>query len=302
MAATKRVKAATPTHRGVSWPSIMASEIQSLAVPSASAKVRTITPMSRVRRSVQALRAVRRSGPSRCGATGRNLAAAHNVRARPSRATAPRWTAIGTPRAVAATPPAAPATLPRLQPAWNRGITVRRSRRSTSAPSTFIATSHTPVPTPYVNSPTAVPTTDPTVSSAHTPAPTSPMALSTAPPRTTAAAPHRSTKRPADGSASTDPAAIASNSRPREPLSRSRPSRTSGTRARRVAKRNPLRAKTRPTALRAVVSCTGPVNRLRRLIRTRLSPAAPACPGSGAAARTCCRSRRPRPAGLAGRR
>ena len=200
-----------------------------------------------------------RSGPSRWGATGRNLPAAVNVMARPSSATEPRWTAMGTPRAVAATPPAAPATLPRLQPAWNRGITVRRSRRSTSAPSTFIATSHTPVPTPYVNSPTAVPTTDPTVSSAHTPAPTSPMALSTAPARTTAAAPHRSTKRPADGSASTDPAAIASNSRPREPLSRSRPSRMSGTRARRVAKRNPLRAKTRPTALRAVVSCTGPV-------------------------------------------
>ena len=53
-----------------------------------------------------------------------------------------------TPSATVAAPTAAPSTVPRLNPAWKRGMIVRPRRRSTAAPSTFIATSHDPMPTP----------------------------------------------------------------------------------------------------------------------------------------------------------
>ena len=55
---------------------------------------------------------------------------------------------MGTENRAASTPTPAPPIAPKLKPAWNLGITVRPSRRSTSAPSTFMATSQVPVPKP----------------------------------------------------------------------------------------------------------------------------------------------------------
>ena len=48
----------------------------------------------------------------------------------------------------AAAPSAAPRMVPPLNNAWNNGITVRSSARSLAAPSTFIETSHVPIPRP----------------------------------------------------------------------------------------------------------------------------------------------------------
>ena len=48
---------------------------------------------------------------------------------------------------------ARPATVPRLNPAWKRGMIARPRRRSTSAPCTFIATSQLPVATPTSEQP-----------------------------------------------------------------------------------------------------------------------------------------------------
>ena len=45
-----------------------------------------------------------------------------------------RWTVTDTPSAIIAAPPSAPATVPRLNPAWKRGMIARPSRRSTAAP------------------------------------------------------------------------------------------------------------------------------------------------------------------------
>ena len=67
----------------------------------------------------------------------------------------PRCTGNGTPAAAIGTPIAAPVIPPTDQAAWNRGMIERPSPRSTSAPSTFIATSHTPEPMPNANRPTA---------------------------------------------------------------------------------------------------------------------------------------------------
>ena len=51
-----------------------------------------------------------------------------------------------TPTATIAAPSSAPATVPMLKPAWKRGMIERPRRCSTSAPSTFIATSQVPLP------------------------------------------------------------------------------------------------------------------------------------------------------------
>jgi len=59
-----------------------------------------------------------------------------------------RCTAIGTPNCSAAAPIPAPTIVPKLNDAWNNGITVRPRARSFAAPSTFIATSHMPLPSP----------------------------------------------------------------------------------------------------------------------------------------------------------
>ena len=125
------------------------------------------------------------------------------------------------PTYVTSAPIAAPATVPRLNEAWKRGITERASSRSTSAPSTFIDTSQVPVPNPTRNSPTAVAGTD---SSTPTPTATtiSPAASTSDPAITTRRAPKRCTEPPVDGSATTAPIEAASRSRPRLPGVRSR--------------------------------------------------------------------------------
>ena len=74
-------------------------------------------------------------------------------------ATAIRCTVTETPSTIIAEPPSAPATVPMLKPAWKRGMIERPTRRSTSAPSTFIATSQVPLPKPRKNRPMITGTT-----------------------------------------------------------------------------------------------------------------------------------------------
>jgi hypothetical protein len=221
-----------------------------LAEPSTTANESTITPIARVRGSSHADPGF--DGVGSAGVGGRNAPAAQTSSTSASTQRTPMCTTIGTRAAAIGMPTPAPAMLPKLHPAWNRGMIVRSRRRSTSAASTFIATSQTPMPTPYTNSPTAVGGTDST-----TPAPKAavarPAADSTPARRTTAAALHRSISRPLEGRASTEPAEIASSSRPRDPFARPRSPRTSGNRETSVANRKPLRANVSATKLRVVV-------------------------------------------------
>ena len=144
----------------------------------------------------------------------------------------------------------APRMLPPLHAAWNRGMIDRPSSRSTAAPSTFIATSHTPVPTPLTKRPRATKGTE-AASAVPAAAMTRPVATSSAPARTTAAADHRSISQPLEGSAITEPAAIDRSSSPSPPFDSERSARRSGSRATRLAKQRPLRTKTRATPRRA---------------------------------------------------
>ena len=121
----------------------------------------------------------------------------------------------------------APRMLPPLQAAWNRGMIARPSSRSTAAPSTFIATSHTPVPTPLTKRPRATAGTE-AASAVPDAAMTRPAATSSAPARTTVAADHRSISQPLEGSAITEPAAIDSSRSPSPPFDSERSARTSG--------------------------------------------------------------------------
>ena len=74
-------------------------------------------------------------------------------------ATTSRCARAEMPSATSAEPIAAPATVPTLKPAWKRGMIARPRRCSTAVPSTFIATSHVPMPTPSRNSPATTGTT-----------------------------------------------------------------------------------------------------------------------------------------------
>ena len=162
-------------------------------------------------------------------------------------------------------PIAAPATVPRLNDAWNRGITERPISRSTSAPSTFIDTSQVPVPNPTRNSPAAVTGTD-SNSPTLTATVIRPTASTSDPAITTRRAPKRCTEPPVDGSATTAPIEAASRSSPSLAGLRSRACRTDGIREAQVAKAKPLRKKVASTALRAVTTSrvTVPVERLTR--------------------------------------
>ena len=147
------------------------------------------------------------------------------------------------------------------QPAWKRGMIVRPSRRSTSAPSTFIATSHDADADAVGRS------------SADRGAGTEPSTGAERPRRTspagrrdgaaagrTAPAPQRSISAPVVGSASTEPTAIASSSRPEGAVGQvERRARVSGIRETSVAKQKPLRANASATALRAAVSASAEV-------------------------------------------
>ena len=117
-----------------------------MAVPSVNAITSTNRPMSRVRGSRQAARTplprpVPASAVGRPSApAGRKRRAATPYRRTPRRRE-PQVYGDRHPARAAAAPSPPPATVPRLQAAWNRGMIVRPSRRSTAAASTFIATS-----------------------------------------------------------------------------------------------------------------------------------------------------------------
>ena len=147
IAITKTAKPATPTACDTSCPSTRATASQSLAVPSVVASASTITPMSSVRGSSQA-----RAAEVRCSAwvstIGRKLGEVSHTTTRASATTATRCSTAGTASSTSRAPSSAPTTVPPLNPAWKRGMIVRPSPRSTSAPSTFMATSQTPMPTP----------------------------------------------------------------------------------------------------------------------------------------------------------
>ena len=100
--------------------------------------------------------------------------------------------------ASAATP--APTTVPALQAPWKRGMIVVPRRRSTSAASTFMATSQAPLEKPHANSATMS-----SSRSGARPAPATPAAPSTAAPSTTGRTPSRWMSEPEVGSASTEP-------------------------------------------------------------------------------------------------
>ena len=147
IASTKTAKPATPVACETSWPSTSATASQSLAVPSVIARASTITPIRSVRGSSQARAA--ETGCSSCDSTtGRNAGEVRQTSAIDSTTTPTRCASAGTPTSISRTPSSAPTTVPPLKPAWKRGMIVRPSPRSTSAPSTFIATSHTPMPRP----------------------------------------------------------------------------------------------------------------------------------------------------------
>ncbi len=93
-----------------------------------------------------------------------------------------------------------------------------------------------------------------------------PSVAAVAPIRTTRTVPQALMAAPVLGSATTDPTAIASRTRPSWPLVRPKLDRTSGIRDTQLAKTSPLRKKVSPTALRAAV--TGGSSRCRA-VRTR---------------------------------
>ncbi len=272
IAATNRANAAAPSHAGAPYPSTIATPSQSLATPSVSAMARTMTPIMRVRGSVQALSAwLGRASASACGSTARNPRTEAAPSSATSTATAPTCHPIPTPTNVTKAPTAAPATVPRLKAAWKRGMIERPSSRSTSAPSTFIATSQVPVPRPTRNRPTAV-----TGTVSRTPTPTatssSPAASNSVAPITTRRAPKRCTVPPDVGSAMTDPIDTASSSSPSCAGPRSSACRTDGMREAQVANAKPLRKNVAITALRAVSSSRVAVPVERLTLRTLSRP------------------------------
>ena len=80
-----------------------------------------------------------------------------------------------------------------------------------------------------------------------------PTVAAPAPTRTTWTVPQRVMTAPVVGSASREPMAIESSTRPSWPLVSSKLDRTSGIRETQLAKTSPLRKKVSPTALRAAV-------------------------------------------------
>ena len=131
--------------------------------------------------------------------------------------------------------------MPTLKPAWKRDMIECPSRRSTSAPSTFIATSQVPLPKPSKNRPTATGATPSGSRARRSPGPTArtkDIAL------IVRAAPSLEITTPASGIEISEPIAIASSSRPSCCGSSSSPSRTCGIRDAQLANAKPLRMKT----------------------------------------------------------
>jgi hypothetical protein len=112
--------------------------------------------------------------------------------------------------------------------------------RSTTVPCTFIATSQAPLANPSRNRPATTGTTPAAEPSA---AIARPRPSSTAIAMTVRDEPIRVTTGPESGSASSEPAAIASSTRPSAPESSPRLSRTCGIRDAQLANANPDPAK-----------------------------------------------------------
>ena len=104
-----------------------------------------MTPIASTRGSFQALPG---DAVGLSSSAGRNARVPFSSSTAATRLSSPRWIGCGTERAATGTPSAAPAIDPSDQAAWKRGMIARPSRRSTSAPSTFIATSQMLVPIP----------------------------------------------------------------------------------------------------------------------------------------------------------
>ncbi len=125
---------------------------------------------------------------------------------------ASRCTVTGRWTATAMAPTRAPATVPTLHPAWNRGMIDLPVRRSTAAPCTFMATSHAPFENPKTNRPTTnigSPTRYPPATVA------SPTASSTEVTVTAKRELVRAMTVPVIGIERSDPAAMASRTSPR---------------------------------------------------------------------------------------
>ena len=127
---------------------------------------------------------------------------------------------------------------------------VRPSRRSTRAASTFIATSHSPVPRPTANRP-APTATGPSPPEMATPAKPRPITSTTVDPVTVRGAPAARTTAPAIGIATTEPADTPNSSSPSWPAVSPSASRAAGTRANHEATARPLSPKTQATDVRA---------------------------------------------------
>lgn len=163
-----------------------------------------------------------------------------------------RCTGRSTPRVDSPAPTKAPTNAPPLKAAWNCGMMVRRSLCSTSAPSMFCATSHSPMPMPKKNRDTAVPGID--TAERERAMPTPAAAASIPADRTVWAVPILPTTRPAVGRASREPTAVHSSSVPIWPEVIWRVWVTAGMRAAQLAKTSPLMPKTTNVAAAAAFS------------------------------------------------
>ncbi len=251
MAPTNRPNASAPSVSVARWPSTSATAIQSLAEPSVKANPSTRRPTSSVRGSRQA-----RSTPPSClrssGATtvlGRNRRVVQTIISGENTAIAATCTLIGTPSAAVSVPIPAPSTVPKLKPACSRGINGLPSRRSTSAPSTFIDTSHTPMPSPTSMSPNTAGRTRPVkraTAVSPRPIPSTIDALSAA-----RAVPNRCTSGPESGRPTIDPPDMHRSNSPSCAVVSPSDSRTAGVREANEANARPLVAKVTKTAVRA---------------------------------------------------
>ncbi len=120
---------------------MIATLIQSLPVPSANANASMNSPISSVRRSRHAASEARGvfevETPASPAAAARSETKACTAIGTPIPIASPtivRCAVTDTPSAIIAAPPSAPATVPRLNAAWNRGMIECPRRCSTTAP------------------------------------------------------------------------------------------------------------------------------------------------------------------------
>lgn len=229
----------------------------------------TSNPISSVLGSRQAANAPEPADASCAGSVGtlEKKRTARITNPSTSAATSRNCTARGTLAAAEITPTPAPTIVPRLNAACSRGISDRPSRRSISAPSTFIATSQTPIPSPTSTRPTAAgPTTPTCIPAANV---TSPVVTVSDPVSTVRAGPNRCTIGPDSGNPTIAPPDTHSSSSPNCADEIPRASRTPGARESNEATVIPLIAKDAATALRALTTPFGVAERVRSGRRVR---------------------------------